>query len=295
MTNLLLDERPLLIMPKLAVMIGLPESIFLQQLHYWTEHSNNIVHGEKWVYNSLKEWQKQFPFWSERTLHRIIKSLETKNLIVAGNYNKLAIDRTKWYRINYETLHSLGSKNPIPPNGETYRQVGNMDLPKMEVGVDKLATPLPEITSEITSKIKNNDYDEQSIQNENVISFYERNGFGTISDYIGQKIGAWIDDLSEELVVHALKLAVENNARSWKYAETILRNWYNKNLKTLTEIEAENKRREENKLQKQYKSNRFVREEKIPASFNQGETELSLEEKKRIDEEREKLLKELNT
>ncbi len=35
MNNLLLDEHPLLVMPKLATLIGLNEAIVLQQVHYW--------------------------------------------------------------------------------------------------------------------------------------------------------------------------------------------------------------------------------------------------------------------
>jgi hypothetical protein len=44
MSKLLLDEQPLLIMPKLATKIGLNESIIVQQIHYWNEinkKSNN--------------------------------------------------------------------------------------------------------------------------------------------------------------------------------------------------------------------------------------------------------------
>ncbi|WP_313891148.1 hypothetical protein [Psychrobacillus sp.] len=156
MSNLLLDERPLLVMPKLAVLIGLPESIFLQQLHYWTEHSSNVVEGKKWVYNSVNEWQKQFPFWSARTIHRIIRDLENENLIVSGSFNKLAIDRTKWYRINYEKLHALEPKQTISPYGQTYCQVGNMDSPKVVDGLDSLAVPLPEITTKTTTKTTSN-------------------------------------------------------------------------------------------------------------------------------------------
>lgn len=295
MSNLLLEERPLLVMPKLATLIGLPESIFLQQLHYWTQHSNNVIEGDRWVYNSVKEWQKQFPFWSERTLHRMIKNLETENLIVIGNFNKLPIDRTKWYRINYEKLNSLVPTVPILPNGHTYRQNGNMDLPKVVVGLDNMATPLPEITTKITTEINNNDDDEHSKKNENQITktafaFYQENGFGILSPYIGDKIGAWIDDLSEDLVIYALKLSVENNARNWKYAETILRNWFNANLRTLAEVEAENKKREDAKQKNHFKSNsRPIREEKIPESFNAPQNSLSEEDKKQLDDERRKL------
>ena len=104
MTNLLLNEEPLIILPQLAVKVGLHESIFLQQLHYWLNRSTNVKDGFKWVYNTVGDWQIQFPFWSVSTIRRIIKKLEESDLIIADNFNNLAIDKTKWYRINYQKL-----------------------------------------------------------------------------------------------------------------------------------------------------------------------------------------------
>jgi hypothetical protein len=95
LSKLLLDDKPLIVLPSLAGKVGLNESIVLQQLHYWLLDSKNIRDGFKWVYNTYEDWQKQFPFWSVRTLKRIITGLETDGLIITGNYNKLKIDRIK--------------------------------------------------------------------------------------------------------------------------------------------------------------------------------------------------------
>jgi hypothetical protein len=111
MSNLLLDEHPLLIMPKLATVIGLNESIVLQQIHYWTEinkkSGNNYKDGYYWTFNSAPNWNLQFPFWGIATIKRIFASLESKGLLVTSNYNKLKFDRTKWYRIDYNRLDAL--------------------------------------------------------------------------------------------------------------------------------------------------------------------------------------------
>lgn len=114
--NLLISEPPLQVLPSLAVKVGLNEAIVLQQFHYWLQRSTNVRDGYKWVYNSYKEWNKQFPFWGLNTLKRAITSLEKSGYLISGNYNKAGFDKTKWYRINYELL---GMGQPSTQNGST--------------------------------------------------------------------------------------------------------------------------------------------------------------------------------
>jgi hypothetical protein len=99
MSKLLINEAPLQVLPTLAVAIGLNEAIFLQQLHYWlTPTAKYKPHyreyegiSRPWIYNTYhtKEdekgtgWQANFPFWSVRTIKRIVGSLKEKGLIIA--------------------------------------------------------------------------------------------------------------------------------------------------------------------------------------------------------------------
>ena len=115
MDNLILDEHPLLVMPRLATLIGLNESIVLQQVHYWLkgkeQRQQDYIDGRYWVYNTYEQWQEQFPFWSIMTIRRTMTKLENKGLLIAENYNKAGFDKTKWYTINYNTLNSLFSSS----------------------------------------------------------------------------------------------------------------------------------------------------------------------------------------
>lgn len=133
MGKLLFDTYPLIVDPNLAAITGLNEAIILQQLHYWLEINSrdkrNCRDGFYWTYNTYEKWQKQFPFWSVRTIRRIISNLEKQGLVVAGNYNRLKIDRTKWYRLNYEKLESL-SNSPLGQNG--HMEQANLTRPLPE-------------------------------------------------------------------------------------------------------------------------------------------------------------------
>ncbi|HDR7566352.1 TPA: hypothetical protein QCX51_003607 [Bacillus mycoides] len=143
MSNLL-NEHPLIILPSLAVDIGLNEAIIVQQIHYWLQKSNHEYDGRKWIYNSAEEWKKQFPFWGIATIRRTFTKLENIGLLLVGNYNKLKIDRTKWYSIDYERL-----SNPSNQNDQmTIDQNEQMDMINM-------IKPLPETTQRITETTTN--------------------------------------------------------------------------------------------------------------------------------------------
>lgn len=51
-----------------------------------------------------------------------------------------------------------------------------------------------------------------------VFSFYEQH-FGSLSPFAVEELSAWMDDLSEELVLKALQIAFENNKRTIAYVK----------------------------------------------------------------------------
>ncbi|WP_249366800.1 hypothetical protein [Neobacillus rhizophilus] len=45
MSKLLINENPVMIIPSLAVKIGLNEAVILQQIHYWVHGSRHVIEG----------------------------------------------------------------------------------------------------------------------------------------------------------------------------------------------------------------------------------------------------------
>lgn len=281
-------------MPGLATRIGLNESIFLQQLHYWLERSVNVKEGHRWVYNTAKEWQEQFPFWSVNTIRRIIKSLEVKEFVVIDNFNSLPIDKTNWYRINYEKVEALEVKSI---ESEKVNSSTQNEYSKQPTWVDetlKLGKPLPEITTEITTEINNNN---NASTNETAFTFYEKNGFGILTPHVGEKIGAWIDDMNEELVIHALKISIENAVLRWNYTESILKDWNNKKFTSVEQVlAAEAQRQKKKQSSGNVRRNYGGKEEIVPEWFKKDETPKPVEEKPPVEksdlEERKRKLQE---
>jgi DnaD/phage-associated family protein len=282
-TRLLLDEEPLVILPSLAAAVGLNESIVLQQLHYWLERSNHIYEGHKWVYNTYEEWREQFPFWSESTIRRIITKLEKQGLIITGNFNRSKIDKTKWYRINYEKLAQLerpvyevdssGQDEQTTVQSDTSTVQNEQSIcSKWTDDLLNLTKPIPEITTENTTDInKEVVVDTPACESMNPFLFFEQNGFGVIGSYIGEKIANWIADTSEELVLEAMKIAVENGVKTWKYVESILRDWSEKGYRTVEQVRAAQMAFKEQQAKKRNGSNgskKPMRTEMIPDWLN---------------------------
>ena len=140
MNKLLVDDVPLVLLPKLAAVIGLNEAIFLQQVHYWCQlnQRNNkpTKAGHYWVYQTLEAWRQQLPFWSVMTIRRTVLSLQKQGLLVIETHNKHGRDRTRWYRPNYENITKL--QFPCVQN----EQMTSVQNEHMQV--DKMNTPLPE-------------------------------------------------------------------------------------------------------------------------------------------------------
>ena len=108
LTAIFANENPLLISNALSDAVGFNESVFLRQLHYWLERSNNVIDGVKWVYNTYQQWHEQISFRSVSTLKRVVKNLRDMGVITTTDkHNFLCTDRTLWYTINYDVLMDL--------------------------------------------------------------------------------------------------------------------------------------------------------------------------------------------
>jgi hypothetical protein len=96
----------------IAGTIGQNESILLNQILYWVSKCGRKIAGqeEKWIYNSLDAWHKQFSYWSMYKLRKTIKSLEDLGLIKSIKVNARKWNHTKWYTVNYRQYKNLLKK-----------------------------------------------------------------------------------------------------------------------------------------------------------------------------------------
>ncbi|GKV65211.1 MULTISPECIES: conserved phage C-terminal domain-containing protein [unclassified Sporosarcina] len=135
--NLLINESPMIILPSLVKQVGLNEAVLLQQLHFRSLISRKNNGGEKWVSKTYEEWEEEFPFWSNATIRRIISNLEQKGyLISTSEHNRMKADKTKWYRIDYSTIGTLGCDQ------EQFSKRADDTVQNEQSGVLNLSKPL---------------------------------------------------------------------------------------------------------------------------------------------------------
>lgn len=120
---------------KIAEKYGVDRAIMLQNLVYWIKHNaangKNYHDGKFWTYNSIKAFEKIFPFWTHKIIRRIIESLLKDGLIIVGNFNESTYNRTSWYTLSEELIEAFELNNFL---GECICPNGQMEVPKQANG-----------------------------------------------------------------------------------------------------------------------------------------------------------------
>src|SRR5258708_35593298 len=102
MSKNLIEYYPLLVLPTLAVALGLHESIVIQQLHFLLgKLEGKVIEGRKWIYMPDRAWPDQFPFWTRNTVRGLLNKLEKMGFVMTGNYNASTLDHRTWSSIDY--------------------------------------------------------------------------------------------------------------------------------------------------------------------------------------------------
>ena len=120
MLDILQHVDPRMINTELACIVGLNEAIVLQQLHYWIERNKangvNYHDNRYWTFGTVQEYRdRDFPFWSYETVKRTFGKLISQGFVITGNYNKMKMDMTKWYTIDYAAVDEYIAKTQANP------------------------------------------------------------------------------------------------------------------------------------------------------------------------------------
>ena len=108
----------------IAKRYGIHAAILLKNIYFWIEknraNDTNYYDGYYWTFNSKKAFAELFPYMNARQVDYALQKLIDDKLIITGNYNKVAYDRTLWYAITkkgYSILQNCEMENTKMSNG----------------------------------------------------------------------------------------------------------------------------------------------------------------------------------
>ena len=143
---------------EIAKLYGVNSAILLYNINYWIQHAKangKNFHDERyWTYNSNKAFQELFPYLSDKQIRKALQNLIEDGVLITGNYNAVAYDRTLWYS-NTEKGESIlqKAKMDIAEKDKSICPVGKMETPKKENGFSSEGEPIPYINTINNSNI----------------------------------------------------------------------------------------------------------------------------------------------
>lgn len=225
MSNLLLDETPLIVLPSLAKKLGsVDKAVIVQQIHWLSKQARmGVEHdGHKWVWGTYDQWcEDYFTFWTPAALRKHINYLESIGVLVSEQLNKHNHDRTKYYRVDYRKLNDLLLNDANQDDGDK-SSTSNRAGKKERIDGDKSSDSYTKTTYKEVVVVGT---EPTSPTIDQLIIQKHESNFGLLSPVIVDMLAEMIDEYSADWVSRAMDVAIKANNRRLNYVEGILKRW----------------------------------------------------------------------
>ena len=221
---------------EIAAQYGIVEAILLNNFAFWLAkkkaNGQDFHDGRYWTYNSIKAFKELFPYLTENQLRRALNKLIEDGLIVTGNYNKAAYDRTLWYALTEKAMTILGV-DLTNANGKNHKSIcekNQMDFDKKPNAIGQNHEPIPDINTDINTDINSSSSSNSTEQKQesitaaaakDVIVFWMDNT-GQYGEVIRSDISEMTELYGVEFVKEAMREAIRSNVRNIKYVKKIV-------------------------------------------------------------------------
>lgn len=184
----------------IARIYGVNAAVLLENIGYWINQNEanevNYYDGHYWTFNSRRAYREIFPYMSERQIDTAFRKLIDDGLIITGNYNKLAYDRTLWYALTQKgkcILHFDGMENVKMSNGnsQNVEPIPNINTnKKTNINTDNIHIVVIEyLNNKAGTKYRANAQATQRHINARVAEGYTLEDFQTVID---KKCAEWL-------------------------------------------------------------------------------------------------------
>jgi len=184
----------------------------------------SIAQGVSWYERGVEK----IP--NPRTISKILDWLEKQSMIT--------IERGKGNRqytlitlLNWDSYQSSDSESNSKETDSTSARQQSVHINKNDKECIKNDKEIDD------DDIRTQEIEKSNSKNDAIV-FYQDN-FGMLSPYMAEELISWTQVFDDDLLIEAMKRAIERGANNWGYAKRILINWRDKGIKTLEQAKAE--------------------------------------------------------
>lgn len=158
---------------------------------------------------------------------------------------------------NYREKQKLIASGKLEDNENVTENNADVTLPVTENNAAEIELDLDlELELERTNNNNNNKAAKSEI---NIHQFYQQN-FGVENSFVSESLEYWIEDLTAEVVLEALKQGATIDRPNYKYVDTVMKSWANKGITTVEAAKAEIMSRNRNMQQGNGKGKKTVKD-----------------------------------
>ena len=176
--------------------------------------------------------------WDRKTVRRFLTILENEKMITkkaTAKYTNISIE-------NWEVYQNKEQQNEQPKEQQEGQARDNQWDSRRDT--DKNEKNIKNIKNNSSSVVDDSCVD--GLQE--IINFYNNN-IGMLTSYGLEVLSDYAKEMPSDLIIFAMKIAVEANKRTIQYIKGILNNWNKKGIKTLIDAEQENQKYNKNTKQ----------------------------------------------
>ena len=134
----------------LAEEYGIEEAILIHHFQHWITLNNrkgkNLINGKTWSFQALEKIAVHFPYLNRVKVKHTLNCLVDKGVLVKGNFNKLAIDKTTWFAFVDEDKFISKISNNV------YEGQNCPSMAKIVHPLDKIVQAIPDTKKKDTKK-----------------------------------------------------------------------------------------------------------------------------------------------
>lgn len=177
---------------------------------------------------SIKQMSKDLGYDSE-TIEKLLKRFTDIHKIISYNKSTKELLIKNWHKYNWTRSEKLDK--PL------LNEIKNIKTPEYKDYLIKLYNDRDTVSIPYLYRMDTTDTNTVTVSDtdKKIIEEYEKE-IGLLTPYQYEKLITYTVDLSQEMIIEAIRRASSMNKRNLSYIEAILKNWINNGYKTLGDI-----------------------------------------------------------